>query len=143
VLAEASGACPLQPDARSETVCRRTRYGNGVTGSFALPKVPWGVDYAYNCGPTSSEFSVMVGLPSMDGQMPETGFSRRGKSGRGYYVETGRGLRTLANLPSYWQYPENLEISSACTWHVLAVVGSVKDLRQRVPAIPHWQAHAP
>lgn len=133
---DAHGVCPRHPTPGSSTVCRTTRAGNAVAGTFNLPFRPWGITYAYNCGRHAGDFYVVLGLPSMDGQMPETGFSRHGRSGRGYYMETGRADQSWHTLPSYWRNPDNIEILSTCSWHVRAILGTTAVVARYVPAIP-------
>lgn len=136
LFVDAQGKCPLRPTVASGPECRLTRAGNGVAGLFHLPKRAWGIAYAYNCGPQASDFYVLVGLPVLDGQMPETGFNRHGRAGRGFYMETGRGWQTWHSLPPEWRGWENLEIASTCAWHVRAVLGTARQVARYVPPIP-------
>src|SRR5436305_4689708 len=78
VIVDAQARCPLRPSANAPGWCKLTRAGNGVTGLFHLPFKPWGIAYAYTCGRAAGNFYVVVGLPILDGQMPETGFLRHG-----------------------------------------------------------------
>lgn len=136
VFVDAQGTCPLRGSAHVASVCRITKIGNAVAGLFDWPYRPWGVAYAFNCGPKPGDFYLVVGLPNLDGMMPETGFDRRGRTGRGHYMETGRGDQTLHNLPAVYRSPLNLEIASTCTWHVRAVLGASHLVAGYVPPVP-------
>jgi hypothetical protein len=136
ILVDAQGRCPLQLRSGLPSVCRTTRVGNAASTNFRVPLNRWGVTYAFNCGRTKGDFYVLVGLPTLDGQLPETGFDRRGRTGRGYYMETGRATASWKALPVEWRYPENLIVSSTCAFHVRAVVGSVRVVARYIPAVP-------
>lgn len=140
ILAEAAGKCPLHPapGANGPIACRRTRAGNGVTGQFVAPlRRPWGIAYSYACGDAQRGFYVVVGLPVMDGQLPETGFQRPDREGRGFVMETGKANGTIQSLPNGYGAFQNVEVASACAWHVRAVEGTRAEVAARVPALPH------
>lgn len=136
VFVDVQGKCPLHPSAPS-LVCRTSKVGNALAGRFALPLNAWGIAYGFNCGPAPSDLFVLVGLPSMDAQMPETGFVRHGRTGRGVFMETGKGVVAWKALPKVWQWPEDLVIASTCAWHLRAVHGSRAVVSRHIPAVPH------
>ena len=139
VLVDNQGTCPLKVGARpsSEDTCRWSREyrSNGVSDNFVLPRVPWGIAYAYNCK-GKGDFYAVVGVPNDDGLLPETQFYRSAPRGRGYVMETGKGIVSLDTMPKYLRIWEDIEILSSCHWHVRAVVGKAAVVARYVPALP-------
>lgn len=140
ILVDAQGDCPPHPDYTSPTLpptCRTSREGraNGLTNDFRLPRVPWGIAWSYRCK-KGGDFYAVVGIPGGDSDMPDTQFYRRGSSGRGYVMETGKGIGTLESTPIVWANLQNIQIMSYCAWHVRAVVGSKAAVAQHVPPLP-------
>jgi len=140
VIIDAHGKCPLTPIATSAAECRTTRAGNAVAGTFPTRHRPWGVAFAYDCRGTRRGFWVYVGLPAMDGQLPDTGFYRGGERGSGYHMMTPAAISDLQSVPSYWAGLESIEISSTCAWHLRAIAGTAAIVRRYIPS--HIQKEA-
>lgn len=133
VFIDAHGKCPVKPIATSADVCRTTRAGNAVAGTFPTRHHSWGVAFVYDCSGTQRGFWVFVGLPAMDGQLPDTGVYRGGERGSGYHMMTPAAIRDLHSVPSYWSGLENIEIRSTCAWRLRAIAGNAAVVRRYIP----------
>lgn len=140
VLAEAQGICPTHvvygttPDA-----CRLTHWWNAATPLFTTPRRLWGVAYAFNCGSRAGDFGFDARLTAMD-HMVVPGGSRHARSGTGaFMIPAHTMVELLKSVPQEFKgdgaYTE-VDIASACTWHVKAVLGTRQDVVASIPPVP-------
>jgi hypothetical protein len=145
VLAEAQGICPTHVVyGTTPNACRLTHWWNAATPLFTTPRRLWGVAYAFNCGARAGDFGFDARLTAMD-HMVVPGGSRHARSGTGVFmIPAHTMLQLLKSVPQEFKgdgaYTE-VDIASACTWHVKAVLGSHRDVAASIPPVPRVESH--
>lgn len=140
ILADASGICPTREVYTNlPPQCSYAHAWNGTTPSFTTPHRQWGVAYAFNCGARARDFSFVERLPGMDHMaLPST--YRHARQGSGYTMISRRTMiELLREVPVPFKVDGALmevNVASACTWHVKAILGSKGDVASAVPPIP-------
>jgi hypothetical protein len=137
VLVDAVGRCGALPTSHAHwnATCRQAKGANAVTDTFIMPRGPWGIAFAFHCRGVG-DFSVVVGLPGLDGNLPTTAIFRHRHQGAWFKMETGKGWQELNSVPIQWRSPQNLQIRSTCAWHVRAVRGGRAVVHRYIPPIP-------
>jgi hypothetical protein len=140
LLAEAHGICPTSEIYSSRhPECRTAHAWNATTPNFRTPRRGWGVAYAFNCGAHAGDFSFVERLPGMD-HMAVGGPFRHARSGSGFIMISGKTmLDLLKTIPPQFEVDGELmavNIASACTWHVKAILGARQDVSAAVPPVP-------
>lgn len=140
LLAEALGICPTSEIYSSRhSECRTAHAWNATTPIFNTPRRQWGVAYAFNCGARPGNFSFVERLPGMD-HMAVAGAFRHARSGSGFIMISRKTmLNLLKSVPRQFEVDGELmavNIASACTWHVKAVLGARQDVATVVPPVP-------
>jgi hypothetical protein len=144
LLAQAQGICPMQVvyNVTLPPECRFSRFWNGFSPVFKTPRRQWGVAYAFNCGARAGDFSFDAIMQGMD-HMGVQGPSLHARHGSGYVmVSRDRMMGLIRNVPAEYKMDSEqmaIQISSPCTWHVKALLGSRTAVASSVPAIPRMQ----
>ena len=145
ILANAQGICPSHYiyGKTPPPQCLTARDWNGTSRVFKTPHRQWGVVYAFNCGSHAADFSVDTRMPGMD-HMGIAGPERHGRHGSGYIMFSRKQMLDLIGaVPPEFTVDGHqmaLMISSPCTWHVKAILGSKQDVAEAVPPIPAVQS---
>lgn len=145
ILADAHGICPSHfiYGKTPPPECLTTRDWNGVSGVFKTPHRQWGAAYAFNCGSRPADFTVDMRMPGMD-HMGIAGPELHARHGSGYtMISRKQMLDLISAVPPEFAVDGHemaLMISSPCTWHVKAILGSRQDVAAAVPPIPAVQS---
>lgn len=140
LLAQAEGICPTREIyASAHPECRTAHAWNATTPIFNTPRRQWGVAYAFNCGARAGDFSFVERLPGMD-HVAVSGPFRHAQKGLGAFMISRKTmLDLLKTIPPQFEVDGSLmevDIASACTWHVKVIRGSRRDVASAVPPVP-------
>lgn len=144
LLAQAKGICPMQVvyNVKLPPECRFSRFWNGFSPVFKTPRRQWGVAYAFDCGTRARDFSFDAIMQGMD-HMGVQGPSLHARHGSGYtMISRNRMIGLIRNVPPEYKMDSEqmaIQISSPCTWHVKALLGSRTAVASSVPAVPPMQ----
>ena len=153
VTLDAQAQCPLVLDGSDEPyepahlpphlswMCKITRYANGITDwiGFDPLKLPWGIDYAYNCGSHAGMFKFGIGNTGFDTAVSNSGRWLTGREGRGTFMETKDTLAPLYGTPPFYRTVVVLYALSGCAWHLRAVRGNASVVSRHVPPLPNYR----